>query len=127
MKTKKNKFIYPVTVAWSDDDDCFVARVPNIANCVACGDTAEQALKEVKVAANAMLETLAATGRPVPLPSVSLERLGELEDVLNLSALARAAKLPQTTLSTKLKRGTPLTAAEGKRLTAVLQTLGVAI
>ena len=122
-----SKFTYPITVSWSDDDDCFVARVPCIPNCLACGDTAEKALKEVKLAARAILEPLASAGKPVPLPSVSLERLIELGDILKLSVLARAAKIPQTTLATKLIRKSALTPAEGKKLTAALQHRGIAL
>lgn len=59
---------YHVNVFWSDEDDCYVADIPDLRYCSAFGDSAEQALHEVLQAKQAWLETARAEGRPIPSP-----------------------------------------------------------
>ena len=88
---KKNQLPYRITVAWSAVDEAYEARIPAIRHCLAYGETPEKAVKEVKLAAKAMLEVMEADGKPLPQADTVLERLAELQPVLNMSAVARAA------------------------------------
>ena len=117
--------LYGVTVAWSPEDECYVARVPAIRHCLACGDTAAQALKEVNIAAAAMLEVLKAEGKPAT--DMQLARLAALAPLLNLSAIARAAGMSVQTLATKLQRGTAFTTDEGTKIGSVLAAHGLVV
>ena len=60
---------YPINVFWSDEDDAWVADVPDLAYCSALGDSPHEAVAEVEVAIEAWLETARSSGRPVPPPS----------------------------------------------------------
>jgi predicted RNase H-like HicB family nuclease len=60
---------YPINVFWSDEDDAWVADVPDLAYCSALGDSPHEAVAEAEVAIEAWLETARPSGRPVPPPS----------------------------------------------------------
>ena len=126
MKTHST-FAYPIYVAWSAEDDAFVARVPALRHCIGHGDTHEEAVKCVKKMAKLMLASMAARGAPVPTPAVTTDRLQQLAAVLSMSSVARQANVPQTTLASKLKRATALTVDEGERIASVLLSHGVAV
>ena len=57
---------YEIIIFWSDEDQVFVADVPELPGCLAHGDTYESALAAVKDAIALWLETALATGRAVP-------------------------------------------------------------
>ena len=52
---------------------------------------------------------------------LSIKRLGQLAPILNLSALAREADINVQTLQAKIRRQTPLSGEETKRLVNVLK------
>ena len=60
---------YRIEVFWSDEDDCWIANVPDLPFCTAHGPTPHDAVAEVEVAAAAWVEAARATGRPIPEPS----------------------------------------------------------
>jgi predicted RNase H-like HicB family nuclease len=67
---------YEIDICWSEDDDAYVAVVPDLPYCSAWGDTYEEALEQAKVAIEGHLEIRRETGRPIPEPgarSVSSE------------------------------------------------------
>ena len=53
---------------WSEEDDVWIAEVPDLDPCAAHGDTPEQALAEVKVAMEAWLDAARENGLPIPEP-----------------------------------------------------------
>jgi predicted RNase H-like HicB family nuclease len=57
---------FHIDVFWSDEDNCYVANIPNLTFCSAFGDTPREALHEVGVAKAAWLATAQAQGRPIP-------------------------------------------------------------
>ena len=120
-----NKFPYQVAVCWSDEDKAWQARIPAFKNCIAYGETPQEAVTEIMEAAQGWMETAEKYGFPIPKPSASLERLTSLADLLNISALAREAGIPAQTLASKLKRRTPLNEAESQRITEALQSRGL--
>ena len=65
---------YPINVFWSDEDEVWVADVPDLGYCSAVGDTPHEAVSEVETAIEAWLEAARSSGRPIPPPSVRAMR-----------------------------------------------------
>ena len=59
---------YHVNLFWSDQDDCWIADVPDLRPCSAHGDTPMEALTEVEVAVELWLEVARENGMPIPGP-----------------------------------------------------------
>jgi predicted RNase H-like HicB family nuclease len=59
---------YHINLFWSDEDDAWIADVPDLTYCSAHGTTPEEALREVQVAMQAWLEAQREAGRPDPEP-----------------------------------------------------------
>ena len=59
---------YQIEVSWSDEDQAWVADVPDLAFCSAHGPTPHDAVAEVEQAVEAWIEAAKAAGRPVPRP-----------------------------------------------------------
>ena len=57
---------------------------------------------------------------------MTIRDLQQRREVLNLTALARRAEIPPTTLIQKVRRGTELTVTESRRLEAALRAWGLA-
>lgn len=60
---------YTVTIAWSDRDQAFVARVPELPGCMAHGATYEDALANIEDAMALWLDTAREDGLQLPEPS----------------------------------------------------------
>ncbi len=56
---------YEVNIFWSDDDDAFIAEVPELAGCMADGATYEEALANAQVVINQWIETAQSLGRAI--------------------------------------------------------------
>ncbi|MGR3309340.1 MAG: type II toxin-antitoxin system HicB family antitoxin [Candidatus Brocadiales bacterium] len=59
---------YEIILYWSNDDQVFVAEVPELPGCMAHGDTHEAALSNVKEAIQLWIDTAREFGDPVPEP-----------------------------------------------------------
>ncbi len=59
---------YAIAVFWSDEDQCWIADVPDLEFCSAHGPTPEDAVREVRIALEAWLETAREMGTPIPPP-----------------------------------------------------------
>jgi len=59
---------YHINVFWSDDDESYVADIPDLEFCAAVGETPEEALIELQVAKKLWLEARKASGREIPEP-----------------------------------------------------------
>ncbi len=59
---------YTYRVAWSDEDQVFVAGVAEFSLEAAHGDTPEEALQEARIVVEASLELLEEHGDPIPQP-----------------------------------------------------------
>jgi predicted RNase H-like HicB family nuclease len=57
---------YEVVLYWSDEDEAFIAEVPELAGCAADGPTRQEALANVEIVIAEWLETAREVGRPVP-------------------------------------------------------------
>ncbi|MCU1460342.1 MAG: hypothetical protein JWO37_417 [Acidimicrobiales bacterium] len=60
---------YPIEVFWSDEDQTWIADVPDLPFCTAHGPTPHEAVAQVELATEAWLEAAQKNGRPVPEPS----------------------------------------------------------
>ena len=59
---------YEIIIYWSQDDEAFIAEVPELPGCAADGDTCQQALDNVQVTIREWIETATELGREVPDP-----------------------------------------------------------
>lgn len=60
--------MYAIEIFYSDEDEGFIAVVPELPGCSAFGKTEEDALKEIKIAIQLWLETAKEIGREIPIP-----------------------------------------------------------
>ena len=59
---------YHINIFWSDEDEGYIADIPDLSSCSAFGDTPQEALAEVLVAKEAWLEAARELGKPIPPP-----------------------------------------------------------
>ncbi len=59
---------YHINLFYSDDDDGWIADIPDLNACSAFGETADEALRAVEVAKEAWLAIARKQHKPVPLP-----------------------------------------------------------
>ena len=59
---------YEIIIYWSQEDEAFIAEVPELPGCAADGLTRQAALKNVDVVINEWIETAKELGRPIPEP-----------------------------------------------------------
>ena len=59
---------YHINIFYSEEDEGYIADIPDLKFCSAFGDTPEEALREVQVAKAAWIEAARAEGKPIPLP-----------------------------------------------------------
>lgn len=59
---------YEVVIYWSNEDQAFVAEVPELPGCRAHGGTRESALAHPNQAIQLWIDTAKEFGRPVPEP-----------------------------------------------------------
>ena len=111
---------YRVDIAWSEEDEDFVARVPAIEGCISHGDTIEEAAANIREALETTIEGLAEEGFPIPEADETLQQIKRFEPFLNKSALARRAGINYDTLVSKLRRGTAFTPDESHRIQTAL-------
>ncbi|MEI3245365.1 MAG: type II toxin-antitoxin system HicB family antitoxin [Lachnospiraceae bacterium] len=57
---------YERVIYWSEDDNKFLAVVPELPGCMSDGDTAMEALENVEVVMKEWIETAKVTGREIP-------------------------------------------------------------
>jgi len=60
---------YSINVFFSNEDQGWIAEMPDLPGCTAYGDTPEQAVAEVGIAKIAWLETASAQGKSLSEPS----------------------------------------------------------
>jgi predicted RNase H-like HicB family nuclease len=63
---------YEIIIFWSEEDDAFVAEVPELPGCMADGETYQKALSNAERIIHEWIETARELGRPVPQPRVRL-------------------------------------------------------
>jgi predicted RNase H-like HicB family nuclease len=59
---------YEIIMYWSEEDQAFIAEVPELPGCAADGTTYQEALANVQVIITEWIETAKDLGRPIPQP-----------------------------------------------------------
>ncbi|HTB12763.1 MAG TPA: type II toxin-antitoxin system HicB family antitoxin [Bryobacteraceae bacterium] len=59
---------HEIILYWSDEDQSFIAEVPELAGCAADGPTRQVALANVEVVIGEWIETAKELGRTIPEP-----------------------------------------------------------
>ena len=59
--------MYAIEIFYSEEDEGYIAIVPELPGCSAFGETEEKALSEVKIAMRLWLTTAREIGRAIPL------------------------------------------------------------
>jgi len=59
---------YEVIIYWSEEDNAYIAEVPELPGCMADSATYQEALKNVKVIIDEWIETAKSMGREIPVP-----------------------------------------------------------
>jgi predicted RNase H-like HicB family nuclease len=59
---------YELIIYWSEVDNAYLAEVPELAGCMADGETYQEAVKNVEIIIDEWLETAKELGRVIPEP-----------------------------------------------------------
>ena len=59
---------YHINLFYSEEDEGYIADIPDLKQCSAFGTTQEEALQEVLKAKKAWLEAAQVNGKPIPPP-----------------------------------------------------------
>ena len=63
---------YEIILYWSDEDGSYIAEVPELAGCMADGNTMADALENAHIVIEEWIETAKLTGREIPKPKGKL-------------------------------------------------------
>jgi predicted RNase H-like HicB family nuclease len=61
-------FKYETIIYWSEEDQVYLAEVPELSGCIAHGDSYEAALSNIKDAIQLWIDTAYELGDSIPLP-----------------------------------------------------------
>jgi predicted RNase H-like HicB family nuclease len=62
--------IYTAHLMWSNEDNGFIAIVPQLPGCSAFGKSMEKAARELQSAIDTWIDAAKAAGKPVPAPII---------------------------------------------------------
>ena len=63
---------YEIIIYWSEEDQAYIAEVPELPGCSADGATYDEAIKNVEVVISEWIETAQSLGRTIPQPKGKL-------------------------------------------------------
>lgn len=67
MKSK-----YEIIIYWSDEEEVFLAEVPELAGCMADGKSYAEAVQNVEIVIQEWIDTATELGREIPKPKGKL-------------------------------------------------------
>ena len=59
---------YEIIIYWSNEDELFIAEVPELSGCMADGKTYKEALSNAEIIIEEWIETAKELKRPIPQP-----------------------------------------------------------
>jgi len=59
---------YHINIFYSEEDQGYIADIPDLESCSAFGETPDEALREVQNAKRLWIEAAKADGKPIPSP-----------------------------------------------------------
>ncbi len=65
---KQKNYKYEIIIYWSNNDESYLAEVPELAGCMADGATYQEALANTEVIIKEWIEVAQELGRPIPEP-----------------------------------------------------------
>ena len=71
--SQKEKHKYEIIVFWSDEDNCFIAEVPELQGCMADGENQIEAIHNLNGIVKEWIETAIKTNRTIPTPKGRLQ------------------------------------------------------
>ncbi|MBS3030031.1 MAG: type II toxin-antitoxin system HicB family antitoxin [Dolichospermum sp. DET50] len=63
---------YEINLYWSEQDQSFIAEVPDLPGCAADGETYQKALQNIEIIMQEWIETAQELGRKIPEPTQRL-------------------------------------------------------
>ena len=69
----KQLFKYEIIIYWSEEDQAYIAELPELPGCMADGETYSEALTNAEAIAMEWIETAKQLGRPLPEPKGRLK------------------------------------------------------
>jgi len=60
---------YHINIFYSDEDQGYIADIPDLETCSAFGSTPDEALRELDIAKKAWIDAANAEGKPIPPPT----------------------------------------------------------
>ncbi len=76
---------YQILIYWSDEDQAYIAEVPELPGAMADGETRLDALANAETIIQEWVETARELGRPIPHPQGRLMTISEAAERLGLS------------------------------------------
>ena len=67
-----NDIKYEIIIYWSEPDKAFIVEAPELAGCMADGETYEEAIANIKLVIQDWIETAKNLGREIPKPKGKL-------------------------------------------------------
>lgn len=64
---------YEIIIFWSEQDNAYIAEVPELAGCMADGQTAGEALQNIELVIDEWIQTAKELGRAIPTPKERLK------------------------------------------------------
>jgi predicted RNase H-like HicB family nuclease len=64
---------YEIVLYWSDEDNAFIAEVPELAGCCADGKTRAEALENIEIVTREWIDVAQSIGREIPTARRRLE------------------------------------------------------
>lgn len=96
------KIPYLVRIFWSQEDDCYIAEVPELKGCSGIGLTPEKAIKEAAKSMESWIRVAKREGVPIPKPvgarhsqRLNLRLPEEIVDQIKREAAERAMSINQ--------------------------------
>lgn len=86
---------HTIVLQWSDEDQTFIASVPELPGLSAFGDTPESAIKELSIAKKLFIESMVIDGESIPEPEVLKPFSGQLRLRLPKSLHASLTQIAQ--------------------------------
>ena len=63
---------YQINIYWSEEDETYLAEVPELPGCMADGETYQAALENVQIIMQEWIDTARELGREIPTPQAKL-------------------------------------------------------
>ncbi len=63
---------YQINIYWSQEDNAYLAEVPELPGCMADGETYQAALENVQIIMQEWIDTARELGREIPIPQAKL-------------------------------------------------------